>query len=70
MDSSGRITNRDEPRFTTLNPVIRANAVTGDLSTFIFSYAVRYDEHGQPVPDAVTEVPTVADGDVSETASR
>jgi peptide/nickel transport system substrate-binding protein len=27
---------------------------------------VRYDDKGQPVPDAVTEVPTVANGDVSK----
>lgn len=50
----------------TLNPVLGANAVTGDLSMFIFSYAVRYDDKAQPVPDAVTEVPTVANGDVSK----
>ncbi len=51
---------------TTLNPVIGANATTGDLSTLIFSYAVVYDDHAQPVPDAVSEVPTIANGDVSK----
>lgn len=50
----------------TLNPLLGANATTGDLSMFIFSYAVRYDDHGQPVADAVSEVPTVANGDVSK----
>lgn len=50
----------------TLNPVIGASATTGDLSMFIFSYAVRYDDKAQPVPDAVSEVPTVANGDVSK----
>lgn len=50
----------------TLNPVIGASAVTGDLSMFIFSYAVRYNDKAQPVPDAVSEVPTVANGDVSK----
>jgi len=49
----------------TLNPVLGASASTGDLSMFIFSYAVRYDDRGKPVPDAVSEVPTVANGDVS-----
>ncbi|MGZ3495976.1 MAG: ABC transporter substrate-binding protein [Vulcanimicrobiaceae bacterium] len=50
----------------TLNPAIGASAVIGDLSMFIYSYAVRYDQNARPVPDAVTEVPTVANGDVSK----
>jgi len=50
----------------TLNPVLGANATIGDLSMFIYSYAIRYDDKGQPVPDALTEVPTVANGDVSK----
>jgi len=50
----------------TLNPVLGASATTGDLSMFIFSYAVRYNDRAQPVPDALTEVPTVENGDVSK----
>jgi peptide/nickel transport system substrate-binding protein len=50
----------------TLNPLIQASAVTGDLSTLIYSYAVVYDDHAKPVPDAVSEVPTLANGDVSK----
>jgi peptide/nickel transport system substrate-binding protein len=50
----------------TLNPVLGASATTGDLSMFIFSYAVRYNDKAQPVPDAVSEVPTVQNGDVSK----
>lgn len=50
----------------TLNPVLGANATTGDLSMFIFSYAVRYDDHARPVPDAVSEIPTMENGDVSK----
>ena len=50
----------------TLNPVLGASATTGDLSMFIYSYAVRYNDKAQPVPDAVSEVPTVANGDVSK----
>jgi peptide/nickel transport system substrate-binding protein len=46
--------------------VVGANATTGDLSMFIFSYAVRYNSKAQPVPDALIEVPTVANGDVSK----
>ncbi|HKU66686.1 MAG TPA: peptide ABC transporter substrate-binding protein [Candidatus Baltobacteraceae bacterium] len=49
-----------------LNPMLNASAVTGDLSMFIFSYAVRYNDKAQPVPDAVTEIPTVENGDVSK----
>ncbi len=49
-----------------LNPVVDASATTGDLSMFIYSYAVRYNAKAQPVPDALIEVPTVANGDVSK----
>ena len=43
-----------------------ANAVGGDVSMFVYSYAVRYNSKAQPVPDALSEVPTVANGDVSK----
>jgi peptide/nickel transport system substrate-binding protein len=46
--------------------MLNSSAVGGDLSMFIYSYAVRYNDKAQPVPDAVTEVPTVANGDVSK----
>ncbi len=59
-----RIGEAYEPK--SLNTALDGSAVTGDLSMFIFSYAVRYDEHGNPVPDALTEIPTVANGDVSK----
>ena len=49
-----------------LNPVLDASATTGDLSMFIYSYAVRYNDKAQPVPDALSEVPTIANGDVSK----
>jgi len=49
-----------------LNPELNASAVTGDLSMFIYSYAVRYNDKAQPVPDALVEIPTVANGDVSK----
>jgi peptide/nickel transport system substrate-binding protein len=50
----------------TLNPVLGASGTTGDLSMFIFSYAVRYDENAKPVPDAVSEIPSIENGDVSK----
>ncbi|MBV8689143.1 MAG: peptide ABC transporter substrate-binding protein [Candidatus Eremiobacteraeota bacterium] len=49
----------------TLNVPLGTSAVTGDIASFLFSYAVRYDEHAHPVPDALIEIPTVQNGDVS-----
>lgn len=37
-----------------------------DVSMFIFSYAIRYDGKGNPVPDALREVPSLTNGDVSK----
>jgi peptide/nickel transport system substrate-binding protein len=48
-----------------LNPMLATSAMTLDLSMFVFSYAVRYDEKARPVPDALREVPTLENGDVS-----
>jgi peptide/nickel transport system substrate-binding protein len=59
-----RFAENQDPK--SLNPLLNASGVTGDLSMFIYSYAVRYNGKGEPVPDAVSEVPTVANGDVSK----
>lgn len=48
-----------------LDPVLDASQPTLEISMFLFSYTVRYDENGKPVPDALAEIPTVANGDVS-----
>lgn len=48
-----------------LNPMLATSASVGDLSMFLFSYAVRYDDKGDPVPDALSEIPTLENGDVS-----
>jgi len=48
-----------------LNPAFATASPTLELSAFLFSYTVRYDDHAKPVPDAVTELPTTANGDVS-----
>jgi peptide/nickel transport system substrate-binding protein len=45
---------------------IDSSQPTLELSMFMFSYTVRYDDHSRPVPDAVTEVPTLENGDVSK----
>ncbi|GAC1585439.1 MAG: peptide-binding protein [Candidatus Elarobacter sp.] len=49
-----------------LNPAFASATPTLELSAFIFSYTVRYDDHAKPVPDAVSEIPTVENGDVSK----
>ncbi|HUZ48217.1 MAG TPA: ABC transporter substrate-binding protein, partial [Candidatus Dormibacteraeota bacterium] len=59
-----RFAENQDPK--TLVSELGSSSVTGDLSMFIFSYAVRYNDKGQPVPDALSEVPTVANGDVSK----
>ena len=49
-----------------LNVVLDAGAPNLDLSMFVFSWTIRYDGKARPIPDAVTEVPTLANGDVSK----
>ncbi|HUA08032.1 MAG TPA: peptide ABC transporter substrate-binding protein [Candidatus Acidoferrales bacterium] len=49
-----------------LNPVLDGSALALDVSMFVFSWSVRYDAQGNPVPDALREIPTVANGDVSK----
>jgi peptide/nickel transport system substrate-binding protein len=49
-----------------LNVVLDSASPTLDLSMFIFSYAIRYDAKAKPVPDALREIPTIANGDVSK----
>lgn len=53
-----------------LNVVLDSASPTLDLAMFIFSWAIRYDAKGQPVPDALREIPTVANGDVSKDGLR
>jgi peptide/nickel transport system substrate-binding protein len=57
-----RVAMTQEPN--NLNPPIASNWF--DISMFVFSWAIRYDSKAHPVPDAVREVPTVANGDVSK----
>jgi peptide/nickel transport system substrate-binding protein len=57
-----RVAMTQEP--TNLNPPIAANWF--DVSMFVYSWSVRYDSRARPVPDALREIPTVANGDVSK----
>jgi peptide/nickel transport system substrate-binding protein len=49
-----------------LNPAFATATPTLELSALLFSYTVRYDDHARPVPDAVSEIPTIANGDVAK----
>ncbi|MFY9860810.1 MAG: hypothetical protein WAK80_09660, partial [Candidatus Cybelea sp.] len=49
-----------------LNPALNSAAPTLDLAMFIYSWTVRYDQNAHPVPDALREIPTIANGDVSK----
>ena len=59
-----RLAENGEP--SSLNILVSSSAYTGDIASFIYSYAVRYDDKARPVPDALVEVPTVENGDVSK----
>jgi peptide/nickel transport system substrate-binding protein len=64
-------THPDQLTFSTaadprnLNPALASATPVLELSAFMFSYTVRYDEHSHPVADAVREIPTIANGDVA-----
>ena len=59
-----RFTEFTDPK--NLNPVLNSASPTLDISMFVFSWTVRYDEKAHPFPDAITEIPTVENGDVSK----
>lgn len=48
-----------------LNPYLSEMAVTGDLSSFVYSYLVIGDNRGQLIGDLVSEVPSLANGGIS-----
>ncbi|HTW85321.1 MAG TPA: peptide ABC transporter substrate-binding protein [Candidatus Sulfotelmatobacter sp.] len=58
------ISTAEDPK--NLNPALATSQAVGTLSAFLYQYAVLYDDHARPVPDAVSEVPTIANGDVSK----
>ncbi len=61
----GRFIYAEGEDIKSLNPMLASSGGAGDLSTYLFSYAVRYDAKARPVPDALREIPTVQNGDVS-----
>jgi peptide/nickel transport system substrate-binding protein len=48
-----------------LNPAIYPLEPTLSIAMFVYSWAIQYDALARPIPDALREVPTVANGDVS-----
>lgn len=63
--SSDRFVYAEAQDAKSLDPLLATSAATLDLSMFLFSWAVRYDDKVRPVPDALREIPTLANGDVS-----
>ncbi|HYW52412.1 MAG TPA: peptide ABC transporter substrate-binding protein [Dongiaceae bacterium] len=49
-----------------LNPAFASASPVLELSAFIYSYTVVYDDHARPLPDAITELPTTENGGVSK----
>jgi peptide/nickel transport system substrate-binding protein len=58
-----RFTESSDPK--NLNPALNSGTPTLDLSMFVYSWTVRYDSKAHPFPDALSEIPTIANGDVS-----
>ena len=58
-----RIATAADPK--NLNPLLAASQPTLELSAFLFSWTVLYDEHAQPYPEALAEIPTLKNGGVS-----
>jgi len=59
-----RIGSAAEPR--TLNTMLDQDSASLNIGMFVYSWAVRYDRKARPIPDALREVPTIANGDVSK----
>ncbi len=62
----GRLVYAEAQNAKSLDPLTSTDAATGDLSMLLFSYAVRYDADAKPHPDALSEIPTLENGDVSK----
>ncbi len=48
-----------------LNPLLSGQAATTDLAQFLFSGLIRFDDRGDPIPDAAEAVPTRENGGIS-----
>ncbi|HEY0614634.1 MAG TPA: peptide ABC transporter substrate-binding protein [Candidatus Elarobacter sp.] len=75
QDTGGRVnawttphvlTISDGSDVTTLNPHLSQFASTANLSEMTMAWLLRWDEHNQPYPELATEVPTKANGGISQ----
>jgi len=48
-----------------LDPLLSGQAATTDVAQFLFSGLIRFDDRGQPIPDAAERVPTRENGGIS-----
>lgn len=48
-----------------LNPLLTGQAGVSDIAQFLFSGLIRYDDRGEAIPDAATQVPTRRNGGIS-----
>jgi peptide/nickel transport system substrate-binding protein len=48
-----------------LNPLLSGQAATTDVAQFLFSGLIRFDDRGEPIPDAAERVPTRENGGIS-----
>jgi peptide/nickel transport system substrate-binding protein len=60
------LTISDAGDVNTLNPHFGQFAAVANLSEMTMAWLVKWDEHNQPYPELATEVPTRANGGVSE----
>ena len=63
-----RIGKTSEP--DSLNPLFAHTIAADEAQTLLFSYLLRYDNHGNFIPDLATRVPTLANGDISHDGKR
>lgn len=59
-----RVGEYEEP--DSLSPIVSQEAVTTDAVNLIYDGLIRYDAHGEPVPDLATAVPSRANGGISK----
>ena len=59
-----RYADVDEP--TSLNPLLRLDAVSTDLDMFIYGFFFNLDDNMHYVPELATQVPTLANGGISK----
>jgi peptide/nickel transport system substrate-binding protein len=48
-----------------LDPLLSGQAGTTDVAQFVFSGLIRFNDHGEPIPDAAVTVPTRENGGIS-----